>query len=478
MSREGREGWRPAPAPLRLIPAAAIALFITGLATWWAMASLAPEGPGRAHAVETWPKDGARGVPAGLQRVELVFDRPMSAREWEWEDRGEDVPEPRGAREWADPTQATIPVWLEPGRSYRFALGHGLAPLYAADRTRAEPVEIHFETAPDPPTAPSSEELTAMSLEQLQEALPARYSYADLRGVDWDAWHAQAQAELGGLLEPRAFAEGLLHLLAPLEDVHVTVQHGADFERRSHRVKPRRTVDPDRLSKLVPGLEPRGERVQAGRWDDGTGYLTIRSFAGDQEALAEEALEVLEGWRGGPGGIIDLRENGGGSDDAAWRIATLFQDVPRIYELSQRVDPGTPGGFTPISERRIRPHPDGLYLDVPVAVLMGPRCGSATERFLLAMDQAPNARSFGEPSFGSSAGPRPTHLANGVTLQLPAYRPMRPDGVLVEGNGLEPDVRVAWSPDEQSQGDPVLEAALSWLRSEGPAPLTPEADPR
>jgi len=462
---------------LRLLRAAVLALAIAGLATWAALALLAPEGPGQARVIESWPADGARGVPAGLQHIELAFDRPMSPREWEWEDDSEDAPESRGAREWSDPTRCRVPVWLEPGRRYRFAMGHNLAPLYSADRDRAEPLALHFETAQGQPAGPTADELTVRALAQLREALPARYSYADLRGVDWEDWHTQARDELANQHDPRAFAEALLTLLAPLEDVHITVQHGADFDRRAHRVKPPRTEDLERLHTLVPGLEQRGGQIWAGRWEDGIGYLSIRSFGGDQQALASAALAVLDSWRGGPGGIIDLRANGGGSDDAAQRIAALFHDTAAIYELSQRVDPSVPGGLTPIREHRIRPAPEDQRLDVPVAVLMGPRCGSATERFLLAMDQAPKARSFGEPSFGSSAGPRPTHLANGVTLQLPAYRPMRPDGVLVEGHGLEPDEPLSWDPDEQPNGDPVLAAALAWLRAAEP-PVAPDATPR
>ena len=42
---------------------------------------------------------------------------------------------------------------------------------------------------------------------------------------------------------------------------------------------------------------------------------------------------------------------------------------------------------------------------------------------------------------------------------------MRPDESLFEGEGIAPDIRVETTEADFKDGDPVLEAALKWLRS-------------
>jgi C-terminal processing protease CtpA/Prc len=41
---------------------------------------------------------------------------------------------------------------------------------------------------------------------------------------------------------------------------------------------------------------------------------------------------------------------------------------------------------------------------------------------------------------------------------------MYPDGTLLEGNGIRPDVEVKVKAADLSRKDPALEAALAWLR--------------
>ena len=41
---------------------------------------------------------------------------------------------------------------------------------------------------------------------------------------------------------------------------------------------------------------------------------------------------------------------------------------------------------------------------------------------------------------------------------------MDAEGKVIEGKGVEPDVQVKTKPRDFAKGDPVLEAALKWLR--------------
>lgn len=90
---------------------------------------------------------------------------------------------------------------------------------------------------------------------------------------------------------------------------------------------------------------------------------------------------------------------------------------------------------------------------------------SSCESFLLMMKQVPNCKLIGEKSYGSSGNPKPYDLGNGVTVWLPSWKDLGPDGVCLEGQGIEPDIVVRASAQDLRVRDPVLEAAVRWINS-------------
>jgi C-terminal processing protease CtpA/Prc len=97
-------------------------------------------------------------------------------------------------------------------------------------------------------------------------------------------------------------------------------------------------------------------------------------------------------------------------------------------------------------------------------VLIGPGCVSSNESFLLMMKHGAHATLVGEPSFGSSGNPKPIDLGNGVTVILPSWEDQLPDGTVLEGHGVQPDLPASLGSDPSRDG--VLEAALAALRKQ------------
>ena len=89
---------------------------------------------------------------------------------------------------------------------------------------------------------------------------------------------------------------------------------------------------------------------------------------------------------------------------------------------------------------------------------------SSCEAFLLMMKQVAGCKLIGQKSYGSSGNPKPHELGNGVTVYLPSWKAMRPDGTCFEGEGIKPDIAVKTSAIELGDRDPVLESALKFLR--------------
>jgi hypothetical protein len=88
---------------------------------------------------------------------------------------------------------------------------------------------------------------------------------------------------------------------------------------------------------------------------------------------------------------------------------------------------------------------------------------SSNESFIMMMRGDPQCRTFGARLCGSSGNPRPHDLGAGISVLLPSWQDDFPDGTLLEGRGIEPDVPVEFT--ASGNGDPVLAAALGWLRN-------------
>ena len=184
---------------------------------------------------------------------------------------------------------------------------------------------------------------------------------------------------------------------------------------------------------------------------------------GDDDAF-EPAFEALDEFADAKALIIDVRTNSGGDELLARKFAGCFMDKPRIYAKNVNRAAHLPGGFTPELERLISPTKGRPKYRGKVAVLIGPANMSSCEAFLMMMKQVPDSKLVGTRSYGSSGNPKPTALPNGVTVYLPSWKSMQPNGSPIEGVGIAPDVRVRTLERSFLKTDPVLEAALKLLR--------------
>lgn len=187
----------------------------------------------------------------------------------------------------------------------------------------------------------------------------------------------------------------------------------------------------------------------------------IAAWPGNAEAQLQPAYEALRGADPAKGLIIDVRPNGGGAEPLAQKFAGCFIDAPKIYGRDEIRDSGQ---FKGPYNRIVEPSADGPKYRGKVAVLMGQACVSSNESFLLMMKQVPGCKLIGERSRGSSGNPKEHALPNDVIVYLPSWRDLRPDGTCFEGEGIAPDIEVKTQDKDFHSSDPVLDAALKYLR--------------
>jgi carboxyl-terminal processing protease len=218
--------------------------------------------------------------------------------------------------------------------------------------------------------------------------------------------------------------------------------------------------------------QPPGGSLKDGAGNDITdvGYIYIREFSQPTKQQFEEAIdEVVES--GARGLILDMRNNPGGLLSTTVEIADEFLDEGTI--LSERERGGREQTFT--AKR------GGSALEIPVVILLNRFSASGSEVLAAALHDNDRATIVGEKSFGKGTVNTSTDLDDGGQLYVSIARWLTPDGTLIDGVGIRPDVPVTLSDEDiDLRRDVQIFKAIDILRGTNFTPesaLTPQPEP-
>jgi len=417
--------------------------------------------------VEIIPENGAQNVDPKLKQIRVVFDQDMNTRGYSVCGGGPKFPKMTGKPRWLDRRTLVMSVSLLADHEYQFSINCPSARNFRSVRGESVvPYPVRFKTVSGAGAAPAKR-LTASenedAIKQLREAVDQKYSYMDMRKVDWDRLFAEKRDALQRAESPERFATVAGELLASAKDKHIWLMVGE--ERFGSYVSPvTANMNFSKLKDLIPRWQKRSAVVYTGRFIDGIGYVHIGGWETRHAEALEQAFVAIWEFHDAPGLVIDVRGNGGGSEPLAEDFAGCFVDEPKVYARHVYRAANEPGGFGKVRDRILEPNKRRPRYRGKVAVLMGPVNMSSCEAFLLMMKQVQDCKLIGVTSQGSSGNPKPTELGNGVTVYLPSWKAMRPDGTCFEGEGIAPDLRVEATQSQLASRDPVLEAALKLLR--------------
>jgi carboxyl-terminal processing protease len=195
--------------------------------------------------------------------------------------------------------------------------------------------------------------------------------------------------------------------------------------------------------------------TMVGEPDEGIAYLRISTFSdsapGQLKTILQQALDD-----GARGIVIDVRYNPGGFLQATLDATSEFLAEGLI--LTEVHGDGT--------ETRLEASSGGLATDLPLAILINQFSASGSEVFAGALADHGRAKTFGAPTFGKGSVTTSSSLSNGYGLSYTLARWLTPNGTLIEGEGLEPQVGIE-QPHEVpilSTGDLQLLEAIDYLR--------------
>ncbi len=171
---------------------------------------------------------------------------------------------------------------------------------------------------------------------------------------------------------------------------------------------------------------------------------------------------ALDDMRGLEGIVIDLRGNTGGALPMVMGLAGhFFEDRESLGTMTTRENELE---FV-AAPRKV--DAEGTLIETfhgPVAILVDETSGSASEVFSGGMQSTGRARVFGETTAGAVLPSRTTTLPNGDAMLHALGDFKTSTGVLLEGDGVVPDVHVPLTREALLAGkDPQLETALAWI---------------
>jgi C-terminal processing protease CtpA/Prc len=194
---------------------------------------------------------------------------------------------------------------------------------------------------------------------------------------------------------------------------------------------------------------------------EGLGYLRIRDFSG--EGWVGDIDRAIAALYDTPGLIVDVRDNGGGTDLLSDPIAGRFADQKRLAERVRYRNGPAHDQFTDWIDRYLEPSGPRRYTK-PVVLLTNRRVVSTAEAFVLLLRTLPHVTVVGDTTAGGSGNPIARELPNGWSFRLSRWQTQTPQGTSYEGVGLAPAVPVWISEADAREGrDTILERAIALL---------------
>lgn len=193
------------------------------------------------------------------------------------------------------------------------------------------------------------------------------------------------------------------------------------------------------------------------------GYVRITHFNDATPRDLGRQLSQLQADAPLAGLVLDLRGNPGGVLESAVGVADDFLDDGVIVRAE---------GRTAESRFEMRATAGDLVRHAPLVVLVDRGSASGAEIVAGALRDHGRATLMGERTFGKGSVQTVMPLRDGLALKLTTSRYFTPSGASIHDRGIEPDVSIAGSPqataaDADAAQDPVVQAALQYLRDRG-----------
>ena len=196
------------------------------------------------------------------------------------------------------------------------------------------------------------------------------------------------------------------------------------------------------------------DSVQMRMMTGGVGVFTVTEFNANTYEQLENAFTRFQ-TQNGKGMILDLRNNPGGLLNSVFQVADAFIDSKLIvYEVDSKGN-----------RKNWNASRGGFALDVPLIVLTNRYSASASEVLAGALMDHNRAIIVGDKTFGKGSVNTLEKISDGSGIYFTIAKWYTPDGKLIEGEGLVPDVDLTQM-DTLDSGQDALDVGLNIMKND------------
>ncbi len=273
---------------------------------------------------------------------------------------------------------------------------------------------------------------------------------------------AQTKGEFGGLGIEITFKDGLLVVVAPMEDSpaeragvragDVIVKIQGEFTKEFSLVDAVKRLRGPKGTPITISVSRKGSSqlidlsivrenisvrsIRSRYLENGFGYIRISQFVektADDLAAAIRKLQRKSADGEIKGLIIDVRNNPGGLLTQAIKVSDMFLSRGVIVYTDGRMES---------QKQRFYAHPRGTQPEYPIVVLVNGGSASASEIIAGALKDHGRAVILGAPTFGKGSVQTITPLENGGALTLTTALYYTKSGRSIQAQGITPDIEL------------------------------------
>jgi hypothetical protein len=293
--------------------------------------------------------------------------------------------------------------------------------------------------------------------------LDRKYSYFELKDIDWDEVRTRYRAQLSEEMSEEALFDVMAAMLNELRDDHSNLIAPFNISRYNLPLRERKNFFPRTVEEFyVPNAHITGPFFHEFIAGGSVGYIRYGSFMSN---IDKKSLDhVLTRYQDTKGLILDLRENGGGAITNIPPMLERFTPI-RLHAANAITRNGPMrGDFGPPEPFFIGIH-EGVRYHKPVIVLIDRGSYSAATFFALLTKSIPQVILMGDTTGGGGGLPNGGQLPNGWTYRFSVSQLLDLQGNNYAEQGVPPDIFAEFDWTDLSR-DEVIERALVELIGE------------
>jgi len=299
-----------------------------------------------------------------------------------------------------------------------------------------------------------------VNFDYLWDELDRKYSYFDLKNIDWDEIRTRYRSKLTATMSEEELFEVLAAMMNELRDDHSNLISPFNISRYNLALQEKKNYFPRTVEEFyIPNAHITGPFFHDFLANDEIGYIRYGSFMNN---IGSRSLDhVLTRYSNTRGLILDLRENGGGSIANIPILLERFT-VERSHAANAITRNGPlRGDFSPPEPFIVGAH-DGVRYLKPVIVLIDRGSFSATTFFALLTKSNAMLTLMGDTTGGGGGLPNGGQLPNGWTYRFSVSQLLDLNGNNYAEQGVPPDIFAEFDWTDLTR-DEIIERALEEL---------------